>query len=60
MKKITLYGANVRNDGSYADAGVTLTIGDQADEIAADRARIAVDAGTAASETAAKADGKAD
>ena len=56
MKKITLYGANSTNEGKFADAGTTLTIGDKPTEIDADRAKAAVDAGTAVSETAAKAD----
>ncbi|WP_267396561.1 MULTISPECIES: hypothetical protein [unclassified Sphingomonas] len=56
MKKITLYSAAVRNDGSYADAGTTLTIGDKLDEISAERAKPLTDGLTAVSETAAKAD----
>jgi hypothetical protein len=56
MKKITLYGPTVRNDGTYADSGTTLTIGDKADEISADRAKALVDTLGAVSETAAKAD----
>lgn len=56
MKKITLYGANSTNEGKFADAGSPLTIGDGPEEIDADRAKAAVDAGTAVSETAAKAD----
>lgn len=56
MKKITLYGSSVRNDGSYVDAGTTLTIGDKADEISADRAKELTDGARAVSETAAKAD----
>jgi hypothetical protein len=59
MKKITLHGPSVRNDGGYVDAGETLTIGDKAEEISADRAKAAVEAGTAVSETAAKAESKA-
>jgi hypothetical protein len=58
MKKITLYGPAVRNDGSYADSGATLTIGDKPEEIDADRAKALVDGFTAVSETAAKADTK--
>ena len=58
MKKITLYGPAVRNDGGYADSGATLDIGDKKDQISADRAKTLVDAGTAVSETAAKADAK--
>lgn len=58
MKKITLYGPAVRNDGSYADSGVTLTIGDKAEEIAVEHAKSLVDRGTAVSETAAKSDAK--
>ena len=58
MKKITLHGANVRNDGAYADAGTTLTIGDGATEITSARAKDAVDLGTAVSETAAKAEAR--
>ncbi len=58
MKKITLYGPAVRNDGSYADSGVTLTIGDKADEVDAHRAKSLVDGSIAVSETAAKADTK--
>jgi len=60
MKKITLYGAATRNDGGYVDAGTTLTIGDKADEISAERAKGLVDAATAVSETAAKTDSKVD
>lgn len=56
MKKITLYGSSVRNDGSYVDAGATLTIGDKPDEISADRAKELTDSGRAVSETAAKAE----
>lgn len=59
MKKITLYGAATRNDGSYIDAGATLTIGDGADQIGTDRAKDLVDRSIAVSETAAKADDKA-
>jgi hypothetical protein len=58
MKKITLYGATVRNDGAYVDAGATLTLGDKADEIEAERAKALVDGGTAVSETVAKSDEK--
>ena len=56
MKKITLYSAASRNDGSYVDAGETLSIGDKAGEIDASRAKARVDANRAVSETAAKAD----
>lgn len=56
MKKITLYGPAVRNDGSYADSGATLTIGGKAAEIDAERAKSFVEGGIAVSETAAKAD----
>jgi hypothetical protein len=59
MKKITLHGPTVRNDGSYADAGVTLTIGDKPEEISSDRAKGLVDIGIAVSETAAKAEDRA-
>lgn len=47
MKKITLHGPAVRNDGSYVDAGETLTIGDGADEINSDRAADLVERGVA-------------
>lgn len=59
MKKITLHSPAVRNSGAFADAGSTLTIGDQPDEITAARAKAMVDNGTAVSETAAKAEEKA-
>ena len=58
MKKITLYGPTVRNDGGYVDSGTTLTIGDKDDEINAESAKELVDRLMAASETAAKADAK--
>ena len=58
MKKITLYGPAVRNDGSYADSGITVSIGDKAEEIDAERAKSLVNGGIAVSETAAKADTK--
>ena len=58
MKKITLYSPGLSNDGSFVDAGTTLTIGDKPDEISADRAKERVDAGLAVSETAARADAK--
>jgi hypothetical protein len=44
MKKITLHGATTRNDGTYADAGVDLVVGDKPDQITADRAKEHVDA----------------
>lgn len=47
MKKITLHGPTVRNDGSYVDAGETLIIGDDAREISSDRAADLVDRGVA-------------
>lgn len=56
MKKITLHGPTVRNDGGYVDAGATLTIGEKGDEISSERASHLVDRGVALSETAAKAD----
>lgn len=59
MKKITLHGPAARNDGSYADAGTTLTIGDKPEEIDGERAKALVDEGRAVSETAAKADERA-
>lgn len=55
MKKITLHCATVRNDNTYADAGVTLAVGDKPDEITAVRAKDLVGAGTAV-EASAKAD----
>ena len=58
-KKITLYAADATNGGAYADAGATLVVGDAFDQIGGDRAQAAVDAGRAASVTAAKADEKA-
>lgn len=47
MKKITLHGPTVRNDGSYADAGETLTIGAEPSEISSDRAAELVEGGIA-------------
>jgi len=58
MKKITLHGPTVRNNGGYVDAGTTLTIGAAAAEISAERAKEMVDLGTAVSETAGKAEEK--
>ena len=45
MKKITLHGATTRNNGSYADAGLDLVVGNAPDQISADRAQVHVDAG---------------
>ena len=43
MQKIILTGPNTRNDGSYADAGTELTVGDKADQISADRTKSLLD-----------------
>ena len=43
MNTITLHTAATRNDGSYADAGTTLVIGDKNEEISADRAQALAD-----------------
>lgn len=59
MKKITLHSPAARNDGTYADAGETLTIGDKPDEIAADRAKDLTDGSRAVSETAGKVEERA-
>ncbi|WP_010218853.1 hypothetical protein [Sphingomonas sp. PAMC 26621] len=55
MKKITLYGAAVRNDGGYVDAGATLEIGDNPEQISAECAKALVGIRVAVSETAALA-----
>jgi hypothetical protein len=52
MKKILLHSATSRNDGSYVDAGATLTVGDAADQIEAERASDMVDRGCAEVEVA--------
>jgi hypothetical protein len=56
MKKIHLYGPAVRNNRVYADAGVTLTVGDKPDEISAARAKKLLDSGEAVAEPVGKAD----
>ncbi len=55
MKKITLYRASSSNGGSFLDSGTTVDIGDDADQISADRAQDLVDTGGGASATAAAA-----
>lgn len=41
--KIILTGPNTRNDGSYVDAGAEVEVGDQPDQINADRAKALAD-----------------
>lgn len=56
MKKIHLHGPAVRNNRAYADAGVTLVVGDKPDEISADRAKKMLESGDAVLEAAGKGD----
>ena len=53
--KIILTGPNVRNDGSYVDAGIELDVGDKADQISADRAKQLTDGHGRAEKLAAHA-----
>lgn len=42
MKTITLQGPATRNDGGYADAGSTLVVGAEPDQISSARARMLI------------------
>lgn len=41
--RIQLYGPSVRNNGEYVDAGATIDVGTEAEQIDADRAQELLD-----------------
>lgn len=43
MKKIQLNGPSVRNNGHYVDAGATVTVGSDPEQIESSRAKALVD-----------------